>query len=56
MWHELRNNSDKVVVDYERPCECEDRRPIMVNYDMMWHEADIICANCDGFIRYWDAG
>lgn len=56
MWHELRNDSTKVKVDYERKCGCEDRKPIMVNYDMMWHEADIVCGNCDGFIRYWDAG
>jgi hypothetical protein len=42
---------ERVKVDYDRKCQWDD---IMVNYDMMWHEADIICANCDGFIRDWD--
>ncbi len=28
----------------------------MRNYSMMWHEADIHCANCGTFLRYWDAG
>jgi hypothetical protein len=43
-------------VDYDTKCKCDKQEPIMVNYQMMWHEADIICGNCDGFIRYWDAG
>jgi hypothetical protein len=43
-------------VDYDTVCACDKQEPIMVNYQMMWHEADIICGNCGGFIRYWDAG
>lgn len=45
-----------VEVDYTNKCQCEAPARKMVNYSMMWHEADIICANCGGFIRYWDAG
>ena len=37
-------------------CECDNRIEGFYNYSMMWHEADIICDNCGGFIRYWDAG
>jgi hypothetical protein len=45
-----------VKVDYKKKCTCEQSLPTMVNYSMMWHEADIVCAHCTGFIRYWDAG
>jgi hypothetical protein len=43
-------------IDYKDKCSCDDQQPRQVNYEMMWHEADIICANCGKFIRFWDAG
>ena len=55
----LNSGAENVKVDYDRKCQCPPgkRRTRMVNYSMMWHEADIICDNCDGgFVRYWDAG
>jgi hypothetical protein len=45
-----------VKVDCKNRCKCEKPELKMVNYSMMWHEADIVCAHCNGFVRYWDAG
>jgi hypothetical protein len=52
------NGQPFVKVDRKRKCACskEDQQHKMVNYSMMWHDADIICARCNGFIRDWDAG
>jgi hypothetical protein len=50
------NGNPMVEVDYKNKCSCDNQIPKMVNYSMMWHEADIICASCGRFIRYWDAG
>lgn len=36
--------------------ECSGTKTRMENYDMMWHEADIVCDGCDTYIRMWDAG
>jgi hypothetical protein len=46
----------QIDVDRKIKCKCNNPKPQMVNYSMMWHEADIICNNCGKFIRYWDAG
>jgi len=26
------------------------------NYSMMWHEGDIVCLNCETYVRGYDAG
>lgn len=26
------------------------------NYNMMWHDGDVICKKCETYIRSWDAG
>jgi len=36
--------------------ECGGTELRMENYDMMWHEADLVCQACDTYVRMWDAG
>jgi transcription initiation factor TFIIIB Brf1 subunit/transcription initiation factor TFIIB len=36
--------------------ECGSTEFEMRNYEMMWHEGDIHCAQCGRFIRRFDAG
>lgn len=47
---------DNGIRKVDLKCKCNSPRKGFYNYSMMWHEADIICENCDGFIRFWDAG
>ena len=49
-------SQQNVPVDYKVKCVCDDRKPLLVNHDMLWHDGDVICENCRGFIRFWDAG
>jgi len=39
-----------------RMCACDDQKLILINYDMMWHDGDIVCESCGGYIRSYDAG
>lgn len=48
---------EHVKINYEDKCQCTSRSGTeMFNYSMMWHEADICCADCGKFVRFWDAG
>jgi predicted SprT family Zn-dependent metalloprotease len=47
---------DEIDVDYDRRCECNNQKPIVVNHNLMWHDGDVICQNCEGYIRGYDAG
>lgn len=29
---------------------------MVVDYDPMWHDGKVVCSNCGGFIRSYDAG
>lgn len=35
---------------------CGGIRTRMENYSVVWREADIVCVDCDTYIRGWDAG
>ena len=35
--------------------ECGGTKTRMENYDMVRHEADIVCDSCDTYVRAWDA-
>lgn len=50
------NGNPWVDVDYENKCKCDNQQPKLVNYSMMWHDGDVICRNCGGYIRMYDAG
>lgn len=26
------------------------------NYDLMWHDGDVVCSNCGQYLRGYDAG
>lgn len=52
----MPKSGDKVKVDYDRKCECDKQVPIVVNHSLMWHDGDVICQNCTGYIRDYDAG
>ncbi len=47
-----------VEVDTDKKCTCslETRKTVIVNYDVMWHEGQIICQICNGFVGFFDAG
>ncbi len=36
--------------------ECGSKSTRMENYSMMWHEGDIVCNDCDTYVRGFDAG
>lgn len=35
---------------------CGGTETHMENYNMMWHDGDIVCTACNTYIRMWDAG
>lgn len=41
---------------YNTCSECGSTETVLENYDMMWHDGDIVCAKCDCYVRGWDAG
>ncbi len=51
-----QTSRSKKDIDYKDKCKCDKPSPVMYNYEMMWHEGDICCGQCDKFIRYYDAG
>lgn len=36
--------------------ECKGTNTEVLNYDMMWHEGDIVCTKCRCYVRGYDAG
>lgn len=30
--------------------------PVVLNHSPEWHDGDVHCKKCGGFIRYYDAG
>lgn len=36
--------------------ECGGTKLRLENYDMMWHDGDLVCEACDTYVRMWDAG
>lgn len=37
--------------------ECESEGPHEIeNYDLMWHDGDVVCQTCDTRVRMFDAG
>ena len=49
-------SNERVEVDTSKKCECDHQMPIVVNYDYVWRDGHVICQNCKGFIRHFDAG
>ena len=47
---------DRVDVDTTTKCKCDNRKEIVVNHDISWHDGHVICKNCLGFIRFYDGG
>lgn len=37
-------------------CGAHPSKQTIENYDMMWHDGDIYCSECGGFVRFYDAG
>jgi hypothetical protein len=37
-------------------CEIEPLVTKVINYNMMWHDGDVVCETCNGYIRMYDAG
>jgi len=55
------NSGENYKCSWKDPCQCEDnQKQLLVNYDMMWHDGDIIHDpnndGCGKWIRNWDAG
>jgi uncharacterized Zn finger protein (UPF0148 family) len=48
--------SDTVSMANTKCPDCGSTEFEMRNYEMMWHEGDIHCAQCGKFIRRFDAG
>jgi hypothetical protein len=47
-----------VKVDYDFHCKCREPEQVteVVNHSMMWHDGDVICVTCGGYVRSYDAG
>lgn len=37
-------------------CKANPLEVKVINYDMMWHDGDIVCVKCGQYIRMFDAG
>ena len=50
--------SDQEFYDLKKKCECkkEDQKPIVINYDPMWRDGEVVCDKCKSLIRDYDAG
>jgi len=48
--------SDRVVLKDTKCPECGSAAFEMRDYELMWHEGNIHCAECGKFIRRFDAG
>lgn len=35
---------------------CGSTNVKLENYSMMWHDGDMVCQDCGGYVRMWDAG
>lgn len=36
--------------------ECGGSNTSVRNHDMMWHDGDVVCDDCNTYVRGWDAG
>lgn len=45
-WQTLRNSCP----------ECHSDKVTLLNYDMKWHNGDIVCSLCGTYVRGYDAG
>lgn len=36
--------------------KCKHEKKEVRNHNIMWHDGDVHCKACGGFIRYYDAG
>jgi hypothetical protein len=46
-----------LVNDYKKcPVDPNHKGYVVRNYDMMWHDGDVHCAECGAYIRTYDAG
>lgn len=53
---EGRGEIQRVGTDDKGLCaECHVRG-VIENYSAMWHDGDIVCPNCNGYMRMYDAG
>lgn len=54
---EVEGKVHKEFVYNRNQCrECGSIHLVMKNYSMMWHDGDLHCADCDEFVRTFDAG
>lgn len=48
---------DKKQEHNEWQCpDCGHDKTILVNYDPLWRDGDIVCAMCNKHVRNYDAG
>lgn len=52
-----RGEIDIVGLDENGNCgRCHSSNKKVENYSMMWHDGDIVCQDCGGYVRMFDAG
>lgn len=55
----LDDIDDESRIEHVRDHRLDPRcihEPTLVNYDPIWHDGDVICRHCGGWIRSFDAG
>lgn len=45
-----------ITYDKKRQETCQHKNQVLENYDPIWHDGDIVCADCGKHIRSYDAG
>lgn len=45
-----------VTIDLKKQKTCKHKNQVVINHDMMWHDGDVVCADCGKYIRSYDAG
>ena len=53
---EDKNEPGHIVNDYKACPKCGSKKFEVRNYDMMWHDGDVHCADCGTYVRMYDAG
>jgi hypothetical protein len=36
--------------------ECKHEETVVINYDPMWHDGQVVCKKCKKYIREFDGG
>ena len=49
-------NDSPVTYDKKKQKTCKHKETVVINYDPVWRDGDVVCVDCGKHIRSFDAG